>query len=410
MTRVPFGRRNPGVHDAHFHAHPQHGVHPHARPRRRAGAIAAIVLVLLLAVWSGAATIYVLFRDDALKLLADRQITLVRAHDREMGALLTEIDRLKSLKLLDQQRVERTLADLTRRQVTLEQRQAALATLAPKGPAPAPEPTGAIQPTAPAKPSPLSDLAPRSDRQSELARPASPFEARLAELAEKLTRVEAVQTRTLTGLEQGYGGQVLRMRSALAALNIEAPLPTNLNRIAAAIGGPFLPFFRPDDPFQRQIDRIRAAASEAETLARAFEAVPVRKPMLGDAEVTSGFGMRVDPFLKQLALHTGVDLRADPGDPVRAAAAGKVTRAGYQGGYGLMVEIDHGNGLVTRYAHLSAVLLSEGATVAAGTIVGRVGTTGRTTGPHLHYEVRLNGEAVDPLRYLKAGAKLAEGF
>jgi murein DD-endopeptidase MepM/ murein hydrolase activator NlpD len=409
MTRVPFGRRYPGVHHAHSHVHPHHDAPARHRPRLRAGAIAAIAIVLLLAVWSGATTIYILFRDDALKLLADRQISLLRAHESEMGALLTELDRLKSQKLLDQERVERTLADLTRRQVTLEQRQSALATLAPKNPAPALEPTGSIVPTAPAKPAPLSDLTPRRDRQSELKRPNS-IESRLADLAEKLVRVEATQIRALTGLEQGYGGRVLRMRSVLATLGLEAPAPTNLSRIAAAIGGPFLPFFRPDDPFERQIDRIRAAAREAETLVHAFEAVPVRKPVLGDAEITSSFGMRIDPFLKQLALHTGLDFRADPGDPVRAAAAGKVTQAGYNGGYGLMVEIDHGNGLVTRYAHLSAVLIGEGATVAAGAIVGRVGTTGRSTGPHLHYEVRLNGEAVDPGRYLKAGLQLSEGF
>ena len=80
--------------------------------------------------------------------------------------------------------------------------------------------------------------------------------------------------------------------------------------------------------------------------------------------------------------------------------------AGYQGGYGLMIEIDHGNGLATRYGHLSAIEVGEGQMVEAGDPVGRIGTTGRSTGPHLHYEVRLAGEPVDPQRYLQAGMRL----
>jgi murein DD-endopeptidase MepM/ murein hydrolase activator NlpD len=124
------------------------------------------------------------------------------------------------------------------------------------------------------------------------------------------------------------------------------------------------------------------------------------------AEMTSGFGPRLDPFVKQYAFHSGVDLRGEPGERVRATAAGRVAVASYQGGYGLMVEIDHGNGLTSRYGHLSAIDVSEGELVETGTIVGHIGTTGRSTGPHLHYEVRVAGEAVDPERYLHAGARL----
>jgi murein DD-endopeptidase MepM/ murein hydrolase activator NlpD len=105
-------------------------------------------------------------------------------------------------------------------------------------------------------------------------------------------------------------------------------------------------------------------------------------------------------------MHTGVDFRGEPGDPVRAAAAGKVVLAERNGGYCLMVEIDHGNGIATRYAHLSAVAVEAGGNVAPGALVGRVGSTGRSTGPHLHYEVRVNGEPVDPQKYLRAGLRL----
>jgi murein DD-endopeptidase MepM/ murein hydrolase activator NlpD len=195
----------------------------------------------------------------------------------------------------------------------------------------------------------------------------------------------------------------------LAELGFVALQPAPVGRLNRAIGGPFVPLFRADEPFEQQVARVRLAARQFAALSETFDTLPVRKPLLGETEISSGYGMRVDPFLRQLALHTGIDFRAEPGDLVRAVAAGKVTQAGYQGGYGLMVEIDHGNGLVTRYAHLSAIDVAEGATVPAGGIIGRTGTTGRSTGPHLHYEVRQNGEPVDPLRFLKAGARL-QGF
>ena len=107
-------------------------------------------------------------------------------------------------------------------------------------------------------------------------------------------------------------------------------------------------------------------------------------------------------------MHTGVDLREEPGAPIYATAPGRVTVADAAGGYGNMVEIDHGNGLRTRYGHLSKIEVAEDATVKAGDVIGRAGSTGRSTGTHLHYEVRVEGEAVDPTRFLEAGAKLAE--
>jgi murein DD-endopeptidase MepM/ murein hydrolase activator NlpD len=134
--------------------------------------------------------------------------------------------------------------------------------------------------------------------------------------------------------------------------------------------------------------------------------VPVIRPTSGPTDVTSPFGVRMDPFVRQLAMHTGVDFRGETGDPVRAAAAGRVVQAERSGGYGLMVEVDHGNGIATRYAHLSNLAVSEGAQVEVGSLVGRIGSTGRSTGPHLHYEVRINGEAVDPQRFLRAGLRL----
>jgi len=137
--------------------------------------------------------------------------------------------------------------------------------------------------------------------------------------------------------------------------------------------------------------------------------VPYRKPVIGEIEFTSGFGVRSDPFLGRPAMHTGLDFRAAAGDPVRATANGKVVSSGWSGGYGRMVEVDHGNGLSTRYGHLSEINVRVGDSVRIGQVIGAVGSTGRSTGPHLHYETRIDGDAVDPQKFLRAGVRLGAG-
>jgi len=133
--------------------------------------------------------------------------------------------------------------------------------------------------------------------------------------------------------------------------------------------------------------------------------LPFANPAPG-RQITSLFGNRIDPFFGKLAMHAGVDFREKPGTEVVATGAGVITFAGPMGGYGIMVEIDHGNGITTRYGHLSKILVKEGDVVDAGDLIALSGSTGRSTGPHLHYEVRRNGNAVDPMRFLNAGLKL----
>jgi murein DD-endopeptidase MepM/ murein hydrolase activator NlpD len=116
--------------------------------------------------------------------------------------------------------------------------------------------------------------------------------------------------------------------------------------------------------------------------------------------VTSGFGYRMHPIFHVRKLHTGVDLHAGMGTPIHAAAAGTVIFAGWRGGYGKCVIISHGGGLATLYGHQSEILVAEGQKVKRGEVIGKVGSTGYSTGPHLHFEVRVNGSPVDPLGYL----------
>jgi len=124
--------------------------------------------------------------------------------------------------------------------------------------------------------------------------------------------------------------------------------------------------------------------------------------------VTSRFGNRSDPFTAQEAEHRGLDFGAPEGAPIRTPGAGVVVRAGPRGGYGNAVEIDHGNGVVTLYGHAAQVFVTPGETVEAGQEIATVGRTGRATGPHLHFEVRVGGRPVDPARVLKTYATRAE--
>ena len=162
--------------------------------------------------------------------------------------------------------------------------------------------------------------------------------------------------------------------------------------------------------FERQMYRISVARAQVNQYSNTLVTVPVRKPIFGDIDMSSPFGMRMDPFMKGPAIHTGIDMRGDTGDPVRVTANGTVTVAGWNGGYGNMVEVDHGNGFATRYGHMSKIEVKVGQHVRIGETIGRIGSTGRSTGPHLHYETRIDGEAVDPQKFLRAGLRLGSGI
>lgn len=209
-------------------------------------------------------------------------------------------------------------------------------------------------------------------------------------------------------------------RMALVALSDAATLSTGeivngLQSVGLApdldavdgVGGPFVPASGTGElSIVEEANAVATALALFEAARRALVSAPIRRPVSREAGVSSNFGNRRDPFLNRTAFHAGIDFRAGQGTPVRAAAAGTVIHAGRNGGYGNMVEIDHGNGLVTRYAHLSAITVGDGQTLSAGDMVGRSGSTGRSTGPHLHFEVRRNGDAIDPARFLTAGRKL----
>lgn len=199
------------------------------------------------------------------------------------------------------------------------------------------------------------------------------------ELNELNSRVEAVEDTS----------RKLAEKSGLIA---EAGLP--------GTGGPSLPLDA--DSFaalENKMVNLERSMSAHESVLRDRGYTPTVWPVVGKLE--SGFGGRGNPFGGgSYEFHSGQDIDAAWGDPVVAGASGKVTFVGWQNGYGQLVVVDHGGGLTTRYGHLSHIGVTQGQTVVRSQFIGRVGSTGRSTGPHLHYEVRFNDEPVNPLQYL----------
>ena len=407
----------------------------HAGKQVRFGPVAFWIVVgtiTLLGLWSAATATYFAFRDDVLTRLIARQAEMQYAYEDRIAELRARLDRTTSRQLLDQEQFDQKLEQIMRRQAALESRATALGAI--------PDVTGSIRPPArgsaapetaglptPPKPSPISDtvifVAP-SDREARLqsrvpilrAAPANQFaklqgvDNVLLRLQTSLDQVESRQMAALTCYEDGLEARVRRMRGVISDLGLDmAQLEAAIPR--APMGGPFVPLKLAADAgsFDRQLYRIKVTRAQVERLNRTLSLVPYRKPVVGEVEFTSGFGVRSDPFLGRPAMHTGLDFRAQTGDPVRATASGKVVSSGWSGGYGRMVEIDHGNGLSTRYGHLSEIDVKIGDNVKIGQVIGEVGSTGRSTGPHLHYETRIDGEAVDPQKFLRAGVRLSSG-
>jgi murein DD-endopeptidase MepM/ murein hydrolase activator NlpD len=343
----------------------------------------AVGTVVIMAGWSVAAATYLAFRDDVLRTLIAHQAEQQFAYEDRIAELRAQIDRTTSRQLLDQEQVEQKLDDLMRRETTLESHASTLSGIAD------PTTTGSIRPAAPAA---------RGNKQSSIG-------VTLDRLQASLDHVEQRQSTTLSALEDRYENKARQIRSVFGGLGLK------LDTAPEATGGPFVPVQLPsgNEGFERALMRVNFARADADQLANTLLTVPLRKPVAGEIDETSPFGIRMDPFVHEAAMHTGIDFRGDIGEPIHATAAGTVSIAGWEGGYGKLVEINHGNGLATRYGHLSEIDVAVGDKVRVGQVIGLLGTTGRSTGPHVHYETRIDGEAVNPQKFLDAGDKLFGG-
>ena len=217
---------------------------------------------------------------------------------------------------------------------------------------------------------------------------------KVGEMQAKLVRLEAMSDRV----------------SGLAGVRPEELTPLRPGATGGGKGGPFVASSRPSlEELQRAVSGLDEAAdwhtdlftySESRLFRARLEALRVPSARPVDGPVGSGFGFRPDPFTGRGALHTGLDFPAEPGTPIMASAGGVVLVSEWHAAYGHTIEIDHGNGLVTRYAHCLKVHVKPGQLVKRGEVIAEVGSTGRSTGPHLHFEVLVDGVPQDPARFL----------
>ncbi len=213
-----------------------------------------------------------------------------------------------------------------------------------------------------------------------------------------LARIEARQLAFVEKLTRYADARTARAESAIRRVGLN-PAMVAVSDVSAQ-GGPLIPLTtgagRSIDP---RFARLGASLARMSALEQGLARIPNTLPASLEF-ISSGFGYRSDPFTGGAAFHAGLDFRGPIGAPIYAAAAGAVSFTGVRQGYGNCVEISHGNGLMTRYAHMSRITAKLGTKVGPGSVIGAIGSTGRSTGPHLHFEVRINDRPVDPRPFL----------
>ncbi len=226
------------------------------------------------------------------------------------------------------------------------------------------------------------------------AAPLAQLEARQLTFVEALTRLADRRSAAAEAAMRRFGLNPDRM---IDAANDAGAMGGPQMRLATSADGSLDPRFR----------RMGQSLARMEALQRGLEGIPQVLPA-SLRFISSGFGYRADPFDGGADFHPGLDFKGPYGAPIYAAARGKVSFVGQRSGYGNCVEIDHGNGLVTRYAHMSGFRIRIGTPVDAGALIGVIGSTGRSTGPHLHFEVRINDRAVNPRPFLEMAPHVLE--
>ncbi len=219
---------------------------------------------------------------------------------------------------------------------------------------------------------------------------------RLGEMQARMMQIDSLGER-VAGLAGLNPAEVRTQPGSGGAL--VGPRPLDLGELGQAME-------QLDRSATERVDRLTVIESRLfdQTIQRSL--IPTELPVK-DVEIGSRFGLRIDPFTGQQAMHTGLDFPADVGTPIVAAAGGVVQAQEYHPSYGHMVEIDHGNNIATRYAHAARVLVKKGDIVKRGDLIAEVGNSGRSTGPHLHFEVLVSGVPQDPARFLAANPTVA---
>lgn len=338
-----------------------------------------------------------LMSPDIAGLLSGQTEVVLAAYEDRIAQLRVEVDRLHSRQYAEAGDINLQLQELAQQQEVLTEQHQFVHLLAEKA--------GelGIDPELPAEaPAPGDEAAligppgaPKRTPDEEIATAA----ASMAEMMEE-TRLAVV------AISDAATERTDNILAELKPLGIRPDLPV----ADVAVGGPLLaPEDGPDaTSLVDDANAVMDALSRFKAARDAIDLAPIHRPVAGSVRMSSTFGNRRDPFTGSKAFHAGIDFPAPRGTMVLAAGDGTVVFAGQASGYGNMVEIDHGAGLITRYAHLSSILVKDGQAVKTGAPIAKVGSTGRSTGPHLHFEVRREDRPLDPQKFLAVGKRLQE--
>lgn len=358
--------------------------------------VMAIASAVLVAGWLGVATNVMLTGNSA----ADAALA---SKDAELARMQHQIQAMKS-------ETAALKGDVAARAEMLESRQqflaallsdrkdmAKLARMLPRAG------DGSSLATVAALVAPTPPTSKRKRGKAQLATVAVPAGARFIEPFRKL------EDQQLAFVDKATGAAEAKLRDTQALIRrlgldparfVVASDWNGATRGQSAVGGPFIPVSADAEP---RFKDLFLSCKRLSNLQSAVAAIPAFMPVK-EAHYTSGFGYRFDPFTGSGAHHAGIDLAGVRGEPIYAAASGVVVKSAMANGYGNMVELNHGHGIETRYGHMSTLLVRAGEVVRQGQIIGRMGSTGRSTGTHLHYEVRVDGRAVDAKPFLDASA------
>jgi hypothetical protein len=409
-------------------------------PRRLTIGLASVVSVLavivLLVAWAVGMTLILLFGDRMSERLIAQNSEMQDTYEQRLQGYRAEIARL-TLEMeqsrFDQTSVEGRVVEMGRRQRQIEARLLALKrltdlvgagqqappTLTPAQPAPSRTEHDETEPARlwrgdEERPSETPDgrviraqFAAPPDVEQAPAPHSAELEAFIVRLDRALKVSEDAQMVVLDALGRSFDARVERTRGAMGLMGLSAETVLQWRgRNEGSLPNIVLPLSDQQTPFGLQIGRIRTNFAILHGFRPVVDSLPVTRPTNNDVRYTSGFGYRIHPLLGTRRLHAGIDMAAPIGAPILSAGSGTVISAGWGGGYGNLVQIDHGRGVVTRYAHLSHMDVSVGQPVGRGQLIGRMGSTGASTGSHLHFETRINGAPVNPACFILAGDRI----
>lgn len=397
-------------------------------------ALAAVIGAALL--WVAYASVNVVFKEQIIVAKERDRRVIETVFNKRLAQSQRAYDDVSSLNVIMQQEFDSTMAEISARHQTLKsmvERKASadadLESLA-KGLSEAGSPNGqkpangnrVMIDVSPAEPTPRQSRVSLLRRQAEreamvdgaqvpLNSPAAPA---LQQMRSASAELYVEQVLLLASLEERASKQVEELKLILATTGVGADnfvQPPKISNMMLAQGGPFIDasnLSNSSSTFFRHANRSGLMVDELRDMQDAVNSIPLSSPLIVSRKFTSGFGIRRDPINGRAASHHGIDFSAAWASPVTATASGTVKFAGVRQGFGRVVEIDHGNGFMTRYAHLNRITVQQGQRVKLHQKVGELGNSGRSTGPHVHYEVLFRGQPRNPLRFIEAGRYVFE--